>query len=742
MRARRALAALAGLVVVLGPFVPAPAAGAEDLDAPVERILVVSLPGVSWGDTRNASMPNLEAIVDDAAVGILSSQIGRGPASATAAYLTVGAGTRSVAPAVDTSVALDEDELYDGISAQAILERRLGEDAPGVAYIAVGAALDVNADSSYGSEPGTLGDALADADVARAVIANADATEGFRSASRSPDRPYERSAVAALMGGDGIVPEGVVGRQLLVDDPEAPFGVRLSPDAVLGAFDASWTGERRAVVLVEASDLSRVGAYASRSTADQSRELRRDALEDADRLLGDLLERVDPDRDAVLVLSPVAPGGSGIVALRAPEVAPGLVRSATTRRSGYVLLADVAPTVMTLMGIEPPTSIEGRVFDVDEADGDRVGTLIDRTTAAGLRDDRLPVVVTVVIALLAVLSLGVLAGDRVPGRVRRWFGPLAVALLGVVPGTYLAGHLSDGTQGMGTYVAGVVAVAVVVGVAGWLVERRRPGAGIVVGLGSILALVAVDVLVGAPLQLNTVFGYSTAVAGRFAGLGNLAFALFSAAALTCAVVIVDQWGRRLLPVSIALLVGAVLVEGLPMVGADVGGVMSMVPAFALTGLVLAGRRIRLVHVVACLGASLAAVAFFALVDATRPAGSRTHLTRLGEHLVHGRFDAVGDTLVRRLDASFGSIDAAVWVLVLAIVLAALAHAAVVVRSRGAAHRRPPRDPAWLALAVGLPALAGLGLVVNDSSVAVPATMLIVIVPVLLTRHLRDQAATA
>ena len=40
-----------------------------------------------------------------------------------------------------------------------------------------------------------------------------------------------------------------------------------------------------------------------------------------------------------------------------------------------------------------------------------------------------------------------------------------------------------------------------------------------------------------------------------------------------------------------------------------------------------------------------------------------------------------------------------------------------------------------AAAYGIVVLAAVGLVANDSSVAVPATMLIVVVPVLLTREL-------
>ena len=47
-------------------------------------------------------------------------------------------------------------------------------------------------------------------------------------------------------------------------------------------------------------------------------------------------------------------------------------------------------------------------------------------------------------------------------------------------------------------------------------------------------LILIDVLVGARLQLNTLFGYTPTVAGWFAGIGNLAFAQISAGAVLLA----------------------------------------------------------------------------------------------------------------------------------------------------------------------------------------------------------------
>ena len=347
MRRRRLRAGVLACLAAAVALASGCGSPAEEVgERPVDRVLIVSLPGLDWARVRAADMPNLDRFVDGAAVADLTTRIGRQGAGATDAYLTMGAGTRAIAPAVDTAVAVEPDESYGGVPAAELLERRLGQVPDGIAYLGVGGAIDANDTSAYGAEVGTLGDELADAGVRRAVVANADAVEGFVSEDPPPEGAYARGAATTLMGSDGIVPEGAVSRALLRDDPEAAFGWRLDPDKVLAAVDDTWDDAARAVVLVEASDLSRVAAYGSRADADQGRALRDAALADADALLGSLLERIDPERDAVVVLSPVSPSASptlGMVAVQAPGVDGGLLESATTRRGGYVQLADVAP---------------------------------------------------------------------------------------------------------------------------------------------------------------------------------------------------------------------------------------------------------------------------------------------------------------------------------------------------------------------------------------------------------------
>ena len=69
-------------------------------ETPVDRVLVFSLPGVAWDDVQRYDMPNLEAFVDDAAIGDVSTRIGRVAARTTDAYLSMRATATSISGAI------------------------------------------------------------------------------------------------------------------------------------------------------------------------------------------------------------------------------------------------------------------------------------------------------------------------------------------------------------------------------------------------------------------------------------------------------------------------------------------------------------------------------------------------------------------------------------------------------------------------------------------------------------------
>lgn len=706
--------------------------GGEAPTQVADRLVIVSVPGVSWADVVDGAMPSLASLATDGATANLATRIGRSEGTTEAAYLTMGAGTRAVAPREGAGVALEPGELYHGEPADFVLARRLGVQSSGVAYLAIGAARDANEQSSYGADVGTLGKLLEDAGIDRAVIANADLGEG-----RADDDAYGRGAAAVVMGPDGQVPGGEVGRELLVDDPSAPFGSRVDHAQLLAAFDAAWTGGRT-VLMIEASDLTRAMEYRSFASADRRREMRDAALAEADALIGDVADRLG-EHDAMLVVSPIAPPGApdlAVVALRAPSVQRGLLVSATTRRDGYVQLADVAPTVLDVLGVKPPTSIEGRPFRVvRQRDAHQLVELDDAGQQAAFRDSVVPATVTTMIFVLVLLTAATILRRRLPAGIVGVIPVLATGSLGALAATFLSAVL--GIRTIGLYIVLLIVAGVVVAAVATVADRRVPGAAPIIGVGAVVGLIAVDVTVGAPLQLNTVFGYSVAVAGRFAGLGNLAFALFGAGALVFAALLAERSGTRGPRIAIGILGVALLIDGLPNLGADVGGVLSMVPAFGVAVLVLFGRKIGVREIGGVIGATMAALLGAAFLDLARSDASQTHLARLAQHVLDLRTRPFLDSLERRWSASFGDGQTGAWVVL--IVLVAIVAAILLLRLVPERERRA-LDRTERAAAVGLAVLATLGLAANDSSFAVPFTMLLVVAPVVIHRTVSAEVA--
>jgi len=147
----------------------------------------------------------------------------------------------------------------------------------------------------------------------------------------------------------------------------------------------------------------------------------------------------------------------------------------------------------------------------------------------------------------------------------------------------------------------------------------------------------VDAAAGAPLAFNNPLGMNTVVAGRFYGVSNTAFALVAGALI---VVIAGVWevlggGRRSALLVTALLGGAaLLVDGAPQLGADVGGALTLVPTLAFLAAGLAGLRLSWRRWLAIGAATVLVVGGFAVVDLLRPGGP-THLGRFARQVADG-----------------------------------------------------------------------------------------------------------
>ena len=209
----------------------------------------------------------------------------------------------------------------------------------------------------------------------------------------------------------------------------------------------------------------------------------------------------------------------------------------------------------------------------------------------------------------------------------------------------------------------------------------------------------VDAAAGAPLAFNNPLGMNAVVAGRFYGVSNTAFALVAGALI---VVIAGVWvalggGRRTALVVTSLLGGAaLLVDGAPQLGADVGGALTLVPTLAFLGAGLAGLRLSWRRWLAIGAVTVLVVGGFAVIDLIRPGGP-THLGRFARQVADG---SAAGVLGRKAYALVGPF------VTKPVMAAALACAVVIVaaalwwgRRQVRAWRSGTSPYAWLAPAV-------------------------------------------
>ncbi|MBW3612098.1 MAG: hypothetical protein KY438_11330, partial [Actinobacteria bacterium] len=664
-RAPRGLLALALVVLVLTPTsVGIAETQAVPGEPPAEKVLILSLPRLRWVDVAEQRPPVLTGFLAESAVASLSVRTISTLTSPGDAYATIGAGNRARVVEELAGLAFSPDDRYGDEVVADVFARRCAcaVDGAAVVHLGTGPTVEANRRLRYGAEPGALATALAGAGRTTAVVANAD--PGFAFDFGSEGEELHREAALAVSDPAGRVPAGTVSRELLTTDPSAPFGLRTDPRATVEAFTGAW--DSADVVLLELGDLERADRYAALGTSAAADRAQATALARADEVLGDILAGVDLERHLVVLVAATEPRALpvelAVAAVAGPGFEPGLATSGTTRRPGYVTLPDLAPTVLAALGVDAPTAMNGA--PVAAVGGPRPGPSLFQQLAGD--NDRAvfrnrvtgPVTVAFIALQVATYGLAALALRRRRPGLRRLATILALTVLAVPSVAFLSGlarYAALGPAGYGIAVfAAALALAAVAGVAGRAVTGRAAIAGdrawmmaALLLAGLLLAVLLVDIAAGGPLQIDTVIGYSPIVAGRFAGYGNLAFGLVAMAAI---VVGTGAWGwsgrdgRRaaLSPgddqeertsgtgrtVAVAALFAVtVLAIGLPSLGLDVGGVLSAVPAFLVTLLVLRGKTVGWRRVVAIAVATVTVMSAFAVVDVLRPPASRTHLGR-------------------------------------------------------------------------------------------------------------------
>ena len=717
---RRAFAAVMLLLVTFAGA--APAFAQEDERSP-RRILVLSLPGVTWEDIVDGELPALEELLAAGAIADLAPRSVHHNSSPADAYLTISGGTRAVGDDATDGLQLHRDEEFEGEAAESVYRRRMGRSTD-AEMVSLGWPVLVkeNRPQPYDVELGLLADTLRKANLSSAVIANADGLEGTRGAL------YQRQAALALSDGRGTLDGGAIGPDLLEPNAASPFGLRLRRESVVSAFETAWTdASDGGVVLVEASDLARTIRYRPLVASDRFEALRAAAYAHSNDVVADVLDEVDLSRDTVLLVAPyVASGQRGLTlaALAGPGVDSGYLRTASTQRAGIVSLVDVAPTVLHQLDIARPDSMEGRPFEIipnDTSLAQRQKRLVDINDASLFRENLLfptTLVLVLIFGGVAAATVAAIAGQWGP-RARAVISFVALVDLAGLPASYLARGFPLEDVGVAGYWILLAALALLIASAAAVVGRltRSKVASLVLVLALDVLVLVGDVLAGSELHLSAAFGYSPTGNSRLYGISNYSFGQLSAASCLLAAFLAWRWPTRPGRLgAVGLLVAVLIVLGVPIWGSDVGGIIAFTPTILVFVALLYRLRVswRLLFIVGAL--TMLAVVVFGFVDLARPPQQRAHLGRLFERIGREGAQPLMSIMERKLLANLRVTTSSFWVAAIPIGIALWAFLRRwSTRPLAAVHERIPTLHAGLVAGV---VAAVLGSLVNDSGAIV------------------------
>lgn len=720
--------ALVAIVAVLGAAAPAHAQGG------CTRAVVFTLPGVTWADIRRVQPPHLLAVAEEGAVGSVAVRTVSSRTTYASGFATLGAGTR-----VD-GARTSGGQVGGSSSAEGLFQT--GVSATGLAEMK-----DLADDAGYNAVPGSLATALEDAAGDFYVFAIGNSDPGL-----DPPAPLGlgRWALLPAMDASGRVQFASTSEILLETADGYPFGVRTAPETAAEAISSAMSTDGCSVVIIDPGDLTRADELGTTRAAALSEWSDR-ALLAADGLLGAVTSSLTGD-DLLLVVSPTSPGWDpethlGVAIAAGPGFPAGsMLTSGSTRAPDLVTLPDVAPSVLRHFGVEQPPEMLGRPFRSRAGDGgDRVAAMVsldeESVYSHGIQSDVATGYVLFQVLMCAVIVLLLRRERTKPGYldehsfVRRSLEWGALAVVSFPVAVYLTSPLPAHDLRLIGLVPITIAVDLaLVAVASLLIAQPLDRL-MALALGTV-AVMVVDLALGGRLQFNAVFGNDPINAGRFAGLGNSAFAVLGACTILAAALMVHKWRDRrwVMPAIVALFVVAVVADGAPQLGSDVGGVLALVPALAVTFMLLLGRRPSWRVVVISALAATVAVGLFLAVDLSRPAESQTHLGSFFNDVSDRGATVFFDTIERKARTNLRVFTSTIWTYLVPPALAVIAY--LLFRPHGSWRRFAAEYPRLRAGLIGGLILGILGFAVNDSGIVVPAMILSFLVPLALLTHLR------
>lgn len=380
------------------------------------------------------------------------------------------------------------------------------------------------------------------------------------------------------------------------------------------------------------------------------------SLDEALALADRLISRLDPSHDLLLLTSlnpDAAPGGQfrhlAPALLWGGSWPHGSASSATTRTPGLISNSDLAPTLLTHLGVPVPGTMEGHPVRPATAPLSWLTRFERHVRATG------EVTVPVLIGwgafafFAVVLVLFWITGTATPPQLFR--GRLLLAAAAAFPLAMLLAAGYPASSGGHLLAQVLIAECLLIWISLRFAQRYPP---LLTVLLLTSGVIFADLLTGGRLLARCLLGDFVNTGVRFYGIGNEYEGLVLGASVlapfwlqqvvesTATTFDRRGWATALLWPALFVAVAA------PGLGADFGGALSLGVAYAAGAWLAAGHRLRWPQI--ALGGLLLLVLAAGVIglDLLRPAGARSHLGELAAQALRGDTGRVAEVVGRKL----------------------------------------------------------------------------------------------
>ncbi|SJZ33243.1 hypothetical protein [Garciella nitratireducens] len=675
-----------------------------------KQVIMVVINQVNYQDLMQ--MKSVEDIINKGGVGLLNTRTA-GKAIIPKAYATIGAGVRAEGnwTSSEAQPATKENEI--------IYKTRTGQKVPkgGILNLEINQLISYNEEGEYGATAGQLGTLIRNAGLKTAAYGNMDVGEENR-------RPH----VLIAMDQWGRVDQGEVSRNILIEDPTYPGELRTDFSKIYNYIKENKNFP--ALTVVETGDITRLEEEKVNLSPQMYEKHKKDTLQRFDDFIEKTKKLVDKENKLLVLVTPFAnqeDRSEGYeltpVVMYGDGVEKGLLISDTTRREGFISNVDIAPTILSYLGIEKENMV-GQPIHVVPGEKDYLNKLLETNEfVVANSNNRLPILTMFVayqIVLLIVALFMVLFKRNISEKYINVFKKFLLSGM-IIPIVLLYIPIFE-IKNLFLYIIAIIAITFLLS---WIVnyienKMEDPLIPIIfITLFTALSLI-IDIIMGTPLVKISLLGYDPVIGARYYGIGNEYMGILIGSSLVLLFASKEKISIDK-NIILGLLIFLIIIIGYPEFGANVGGTITITAAaififFKLFHIKLGWKQV----IFAGIGI-ISVVSIMAVIDVFF-VESQSHLAGAISSIREGGIVELSMIILRKISMNIKLFGVTVWskVLVVSIIVFAIIFNRPPGLLKGVIDKYSCLSIGWTAVVIA----SIVGFLVNDSGVVAAATCII------------------